>query len=122
MSSSESIAQRLHTKLNDLIGEMQGVGGQAESLHETEEGLWQSMLKLGQELLQLRLVACREAEVIQDRLEVEGAWYEYQRRRGRGYVSLFGEVQVERAYYLSAERGGLCPLDAALSLPELSYS
>jgi hypothetical protein len=122
MSSRESIAQRLHTKLDDLIGEMQGVGGQAESLHETEEGLWQSMLKLGQELLQLRLVACREAEVIQDRLEVEGEWYEYQRRRGRGYVSLFGEVQVERAYYLSAERGGLCPLDAALSLPALSYS
>jgi hypothetical protein len=76
MSSSESIAQRLHTKLDDLIGEMQEVGGQAESLHETEERLWPSMLKLGQELLQLRLVACREAEVIQDRLEVDGECYE----------------------------------------------
>jgi len=48
--------------------------------------------------------------------------YRYERHSVRGYVSLFGEVRVERAYYLSAEAGGLCPLDAVLSLPERSYS
>ena len=80
------------------------------------------MLKLGRDLLQMRLAACREAEVVQDRLEVNGEQYAYQRCSGRNYVSLFGEVRVERAYYLSAERGGMWPLDAALSLPELSYS
>lgn len=122
MSSGESIAQRLHTKLDELIQDMQEVEGKAESLHETEERLWQSMLKLGRELLQLRLVACREAEVVEDEIEVNGECYAYQRRNGRVYVSLFGKVQVERAYYLSEEYGGLCPLDAALSLPELSYS
>ena len=35
---------------------------------------------------------------------------------------MFGEVQIRRAYYLSEEYGGVCPLDAALSLPERSYS
>jgi Uncharacterised protein family (UPF0236) len=122
MSSGESIAHRLHGKLDELIREVQDVEGKGESLHETEERLWQSMLKLGRELLQLRLEACREAEVVQDRLEVKGEDYAYQRRSGRNYVSLFGEVRVERAYYLSAERGGIWPLDAALSLPESSYS
>jgi Uncharacterised protein family (UPF0236) len=122
MSSGESIAQRLHGQLDELIREMQAVEGQQASLHETEERLWQSMLELGRGLLQLRLEAYREAEVIQDAVEVNGERYVYQRRRGRKYVSLFGEVRVERAYYLSAERGGVWPMDAALSLPELSYS
>ena len=57
MSSSESIAQRLQGKLDELIREVQDVEGKSESLHETEERLWQSMLKLGRELLQLRLAA-----------------------------------------------------------------
>src|SRR5258708_36879878 len=35
---------------------------------------------------------------------------------------MVGEVQVERAYYWSAERGGLCALDSGLSLPERRYS
>jgi len=72
--------------------------------------------------MQLRFEACREAEDIQEAVEVNGESYGYERQSGRVYVSLFGEVRVVRAYYLNAERGGLCPLDAALSLPELSYS
>ena len=122
MSSRESIAQRLHEKLDVLIGEVSEVEGKQPSVHETEERLWQAMLDMGRGLLQLRFEACREGEVIEETIEVNGERYAYQRRRGRDYVSLFGEVRVERAYYLSEERGGLCPLDAALSLPEVSYS
>jgi hypothetical protein len=114
MASSESIAQRLHGQLDELIGEVRDVGGRQPSEHETEERLWQAMLEIGRGLLQLRFEACREAEVIQETVEVNGECYAYQRRSRRQYVSLFGEVQVERA--------GVCPLDAALSLPELSYS
>lgn len=122
MSSSESIAHRLQGELNELIRQVREVEGQQPSVHETEEQLWQGMLALGRGLMQLRFEACREAEVVQEALEVNGVSYDYQRRSGRSYVSLFGEVRLERAYYLNAERGGLCPLDAALSLPELSYS
>jgi hypothetical protein len=121
-SQSESIAQRLHGELDELIGQVREVEGQQPSAHETEEQLWRGMLALGRGLMQLRFEACREAEVIQEAVEVNGVSYAYQRHSRRAYVSLFGEVRVERAYYLNAERGGVCPLDAALSLPELSYS
>jgi hypothetical protein len=121
-SQSESIAHRLHGELDELIGQVREVEGQQPSVHATEEQLWRGMLALGQGLMQLRFEACREAETIQAAVEVNGVSYAYQRQSGRAYVSLFGEVRVVRAYYLNAERGGLCPLDAALSLPELSYS
>ena len=121
-SNSESIAQRLHEELDELIRRVSQVEGKQPSVHETEEQLWAGILGLGRGLMQLRFEACSEAEVIQDAVEVNGASYDYQRPSGRAYVSLFGEVMVQRAYYLNAERGGLWPLDAALSLPERRYS
>jgi hypothetical protein len=72
--------------------------------------------------MQLRFEACSTAEVRQDHIEVQGIRYDYQRQSSRAYVSLFGEVRVERAYYWNAEYGGGCPLDAALSMPARCYS
>jgi hypothetical protein len=60
--------------------------------------------------------------VRQDAIEVQGIRYGYQHQSSRAYVSLFGEVRVERAYDWNAEYGGLCPLDATLSLPTRRYS
>src|SRR5579864_7479685 len=121
-SNRDSIAQRLHGKLNEFITTLSEVQGAQPSVHDTEEQVWDGMLALGRDLMQLRFEACSEAEVIQDTLEVDGASYAYQRDSERAYVSLFGPVRVKRAYYLNAERGGWFPLDAALSLPERSYS
>jgi hypothetical protein len=80
------------------------------------------MLDLGRGLMQLCFTAQHEAEVIHDEVEVNGVRDGYRGSRQRGYVSLFGEVQVARAYYWSVEGGGLCRLDGALSLPERCYS
>jgi hypothetical protein len=38
------------------------------------------------------------------------------------YRSIFGKVEIPRTYYYHPDHGGLCPLDAAFSLPERSYS
>ena len=121
-SNTESIAQRLHGELEGLIRQVSQVDSSQPSIHETEEQLWSGMLALGRGLMQLRFEACRDAEVIQDAIEVKAVRYAYQRQSGRAYVSLFGEVRVERAYYWNPEYGGLCPLDAMLSLPERRYS
>jgi hypothetical protein len=121
-SNRESIAQGLHSELDALIRSVSQVEGAQPSVHETEEQLWQGIRELGRGLLQLRFEACREAEVVHDQIEVNGTRYEYERTSQRRYVSLFGEVQVKRAYYLNAEVGGWCPLDARLSLPTRSYS
>jgi hypothetical protein len=121
-SNSESIAYRLHEELDELIRQVSQVDEAPASAHAAEERLWQGMLVLGRGLMQLCFTAQSEAEVVQDVLEVNGVRYAYRGRRQRAYVSLFGEVQVERAYYWTAEGSGLCPLDGTLSLPERCYS
>src|SRR6266481_5631570 len=121
-SNDESIAHSLHGELAELIRKVSETEGERRSVHETEEQVWQGMLALGRGLMQLCFTKQSEAERVQAGLEVNGVSYRYERQSVRGYVSLFGEVRVERAYYLSAEAGGLCPLDAVLSLPERSYS
>src|ERR1022692_1290630 len=111
-STIESITQQLHGELDDLIHKVSKVEGVTSSVHETEEQLWVGMLALGRGLMQLCFEACSEAEVVHDRVEVNGVSYDYERPSQRAYVSLFGEVQVKRAYYLNAAQGGVCPLDA----------
>lgn len=121
-SDSESIAHRLHGELEALIRQVSQVEGTQPSIRETEEQLWTGMLTLGRGLMQLRLEACSTAEGRQDRIEVEGIPYDYQRQSSRAYVSLFGEVRLERAYYWNPEYGGVRPLDARLSMPARCYS
>src|SRR5258708_27088013 len=121
-STMVSIAQKLHGELDDLIQSVSTVEGQQSSLHGIEEQLWTAMLRLGRELLQMHLECRYEAEEVHDQMQVNGESYRYERASERDYVSLFGEVQVKRAYYLKAGQGGVCPLDATLSLPERRYS
>jgi hypothetical protein len=121
-STIESIAQSVRGELEALIGKVSQVEGQLPSIRETEEQMWTGVLALGRQLMQLRFEACSAAETIYDTLEVDEVDYSYQRPSGRAYVSLFGEVRVERAYYWNTEQGGVCPLDGVLSLPERCYS
>lgn len=120
-STLDSIAQKLHGELGAIIQRV-SIEGVATSVHEMEEQLWVRMLGLGRDLMQLYFEAQYEAEVVHDRVIVEEVGYAYERSSQRAYVSLFGEVTVKRAYYLNATQGGICPLDAKVSLPERCYS
>src|SRR5438067_2200958 len=98
-SDNESIAQRLHGELDALIRQVSEVESEQPSIRDTEEQLWTGMLALGRGLMQLRFEACSTAEVRPEQVEVQGIPYDYQRQSSRAYVSLFGEVRLERAYY-----------------------
>lgn len=121
-SQRESIAQSIRSEPEALIDAVSNVADKQPSVHETEEQLWASMLALGRGLMQLRFEALAEAEKVQKVIDVQGVSYDYQRRSQRAYVSLFGEVQVKRAYYLNEAGKGVCPLDTVLSLPARRYS
>src|SRR5258706_3566241 len=121
-SDNESIAQRLHGELDALIRRVSEVEGEQPSIRDTEEQLWTGMLGLGRGLMQLRFEACSAAEVRSDHIEVQGIGYDYQHQSSWAYVSLFGEVRLERAYYWNIEAGGAWPLVDALSMPGLRYS
>ena len=121
-ANSESIAQRLRTELDRWIGYVENGAQAAGSAGQVEAKLWQGMLEMGRGLLQVYFSRAGEQEVIHDRIEGPEGSYEYRGPSHRGYVSLFGKVEVERAYYWNGDGGGLCPLDASLSLPERCYS
>jgi hypothetical protein len=101
---------------------MSEVEGNQPSVRDTEEQVWTGVLAIGRGLMQLRFEACSAGEVRQDQIEVQGISYEYQHQSSRAYVSLFGEVRLCRSYYWNPEYGGICPLDAVLSMPERRYS
>jgi hypothetical protein len=46
----------------------------------------------------------------------------YHERRSVRYVSVFGSLRLSRHYFTATGQAGACPLDAALSLPEHSFS
>jgi hypothetical protein len=121
-STLDNIAQKLHGELDAIIQQVSTVEGVPSSVYEMEEQLWVRMLGLGRHLMQMHFEAQYEAEVVHDQVIVEGVGYAYERSSQRAYVSLFGEVTVKRAYYLNAAQGGVCPLDAKVSLPERCYS
>jgi hypothetical protein len=74
--------------------------------------------RLLQEHLELRAGAERVARVV----ESGGTELRQRRQSGRQLRSLVGEVVVHRLLYQAAGMDGLSPQDAALNLPEDSYS
>lgn len=123
MSFDTSIAESIQSqvaKLVELVSDEPS--GQAQTAYEVESQLWQSLLVMGQQLMQLFFNKQEEAEARHKGYEVDGVTYRYRGQRKRQYVSLFGEVSVGRAYYWNKDEGGQLPLDEALSLPERSFS
>ena len=91
-------------------------------LEETENYIFKEVVKLGRALVQQAVTARTEEERIEP-IEVEGGKViPYHGQRRYRYVSIFGEIEVERAYYWSEEAGGVAPLDEKMGRPRRSYS
>ncbi len=123
MSFNTSIAESIQSQVKKLVELVSDeTSSQAQTAYEVESQLWQSLLAMGQQLMQLFFNKHEEAEERQKVYELAGVRYPYQGQRKRQYVSLFGEVTVERAYYWKKGEEGQFPLDEILSLPERSFS
>lgn len=94
-----------------------------EEIHKVELKLFRLLLALGLCLLK-EVIALRgtgkDKSVIRDQA---GDSYRYHCTRNRDYLSIFGLVHIERAYYRAeGGGGGIYPLDAELNLPATRYS
>ena len=90
-------------------------------LYRVEKELFQMLLALGKAFLTeviARHGTCKVAEV----LDANGEQLPYQGAKEILYLSIFGAVQIWRAYYWRKGHEGLCPLDALLNLPARRYS
>jgi hypothetical protein len=122
MSFPTSIAENIRADAEKLIEMVSGEGSQSKTAHEIEGQLWQDLLAMGQQLMQLFFSTCEQQEERPKVYEVEDIAYEYGGQKKRQYVSLFGEVAVWRASYWRKGSGSHFPLDERLSLPARSFS
>lgn len=118
--NTRSIPEKIREEIDELIQlAIEKEGGSADQM---ERQMWWKLLKIGRNLMSLFFTARKEAAGKEKWVEQEGEIYRYKGDRKRGYVSVFGEVEVWRASYWKKGKGSLFPLDEALSLPERQYS
>lgn len=84
--------------------------------YQVERDLFRYIMALGRTLLALFFALCANRHAQQSRQQA--ALHSYKSRR---YISLFGELTIERPYAWQ-HGGGALPMDEALSLPEDAYS
>ena len=122
MSFDTSITETIQSQMETMLELVSDTSSPTQTAYDIESQLWQKLLALGQQLMQLFFKTQEEAEERQKAYEVDGVVYPYRGQRKRQYVSLFGEVTVGRAYYWKKGEAGQFPLDEALSLPERCFS
>lgn len=98
-------------------------GGGGADLHEVERELFVQLLGLGHALLKL-VVAKRGTGKVPGGVATtpDGNSLPYHAIKSRSYLSVFGEIDIPRAYYWTKGEPGWFPLDAELNLPPQRYS
>jgi len=121
-SNSDRIIQQLHHDFKELIEYVTGEGAQSRTACEVELHLFRRLLALGAQLLRLFFVHRASVRPSEPIYASDGARLSYQGQSRTSYYSVFGKVRFERHYFYAPGHGGLCPLDAELSLPPRCYS
>lgn len=95
---------------------------QGMQIHEIEKGLFSMMLELGRSLLEEAVArngtGKEEGEIVKE----NGNILKYHSTIRRNYLSIFGEIQIMRAYYWDKGEEGRYPLDEKLNLPQRQHS
>jgi hypothetical protein len=110
------------SKLETLLDFLR-TDAQKSELHEVEREILVQLLRLGRTLLQVFLANKGTGKVPEGRVTPpSGEELPYHSTKPCGYSSIFGEVEIRRAYYWGPAEKGWFPLDAELNLPEQCYS
>jgi hypothetical protein len=112
----------LQQDFQELIEFVTNEASQTRTAYEVELTLFRSLLALGAGLLRLFFVRRAEECPEEPVYEPDGTLLSYHSRRRTTYFSVFGKIQFRRHYFYEPGKKGVCPLDAALSLPPRCYS
>jgi hypothetical protein len=111
----------LRAEFEKVLAMISSPEAQTATLDQMERSLLGQVLRLGGRLLQAFIDGRSAGESHAVYRRGRKSW-PYHSQKAVDYVSVFGALEVQRAYFYALTRGGHCPLDAALSLPERSYS
>ncbi len=113
------------TEQDLIFKEIKGfVGKEALGLeiHEVEEHIFRTLLRLGKSLLE-ESISNHGTGKIEGNLTSNNHELKYCGTKETTYLSIFGESKFSRAYYWAKGcSGGVHPLDAKLNLPATKYS
>jgi hypothetical protein len=118
-SNSEQIVQHIRQEFQSLLDYV--TNPEDRTAYQTELTLFRRLLVLGAALLRLFFLT-RAALRPTEPLTADGVLLPYHDQRPISYYSVFGKLSFPRHYFYQAALGGMCPLDAALSLPARCYS
>jgi len=116
------IQQEIRSDLDELISTVSEAGNETCTAYQMERHLWQQMLKLGGRLMQLFFEASSQAAQRDEVYTEVEERIPYHSDRKRNYVSIFGELSINRPYFYRTEVGKQIPLDAMLGLGSDCYS
>jgi hypothetical protein len=86
-----------------------------------EKELFRLVLSLGRALLG-EVIARHGSGKVDHVANASGQKLPYHNDKKTTYLSIFGLVEIHRAYYWQKECEGVCPLDARINLPQRRYS
>ncbi len=118
-SNPDQIVAQMQQDFHNLIAYVRSA--QTRTASEVERTLFQRLLALGLQLLRLFFLS-RAALQPRTPTATTGTRLPYHSRRSIDYFSVFGKLSFARHYFYHSDAGGLCPLDADLSLPARCYS
>jgi hypothetical protein len=121
-SNSVQIVHQLHRDFQELVEYVTNAKSQSRTAYEVELTLFRRLLALGAKLLRLFFVQRAATRPNEPVYESDGTRLNYQGLHATTYFSVFGKVRFRRHYFYAPGYGGVCPLDAALSLPARRYS
>ncbi|MCK6472710.1 MAG: ISKra4 family transposase [Planctomycetes bacterium] len=117
--------ERLRVEQDEVLAAMRAfVEGAAQSkeAHEVERELFRMLQGLGLSLLKEMVARRGTGKVDGGCVGHDGCILPYHGLKTCRYLSIFGLVEIRRAYYWQAGQAGVFPLDASLNLPERRYS
>ena len=104
--SSNEILQQIMEKVMQAIAMCQGEQAMEVTAYQVEKNLLRQLLSLGKSLLQLYFQS-RASRVRQGwQINQAEKKVRYHSQKKRRYLSLFGEIEIERPYYYSAGEAG----------------
>jgi hypothetical protein len=118
-SNPDQIVAQMQQDFHNLIAYVRD--DQTRTACEVERTLFRRLLALGLQLLRLFFLS-RAARRPATPITSTGTPIPYHSRRSIDYFSVFGKLSFARHYFYHTDAGGLCPLDASLSLPSRCYS
>jgi hypothetical protein len=120
--NSEQIIQEIRQEFEDMLDYVTNEAAYLATADQMERGLFTQLLKLGWRLLLLFFTLRSQQSSRETFTTPKGISLPYHRDTKRDYVSIFGKLPIWRPYFYKTGMGSACPLDAALSLGEDSYS